>query len=221
MKKITFKTLLTNTRVLMASVSSIFAMIFMLFMDPIYSNYLLSAGVSDKYIGYFFGLWCGVYALCTPIVGWLCKYVPKLVLTQASFVMSFCALIMFGPSEVLGFPQSITIMIIGNASLGLAVSFVFVPLLSEIIDAVKEKEGMIEDSEDLNDLSSGLFNSSYAIGCLLAPILGGFFGGRFGFRYTCDIMAFSSLAYAVVYFLLNTMPYIVSRCESKNKVTHQ
>lgn len=80
-KKITFKTLLTNTRVLMASVSSIFAMIFMLFSDPIYSNYLLSAGVSDKYIGYFFGLWCGAYALCTPIVGWLCKYIPKVVLT--------------------------------------------------------------------------------------------------------------------------------------------
>lgn len=134
--------------------------------------------------------------------------------------MAFGALIMFGPSEWLGFPQSITIMIIGNAALGFAVSFVFVPLFSEIIDAVKEKEGMLEDSEDLNDLSSGLFNSAYAVGCLVAPILGGYFGERFGFRNTCDIMAFSSLAYAVIYFLLNTLPYIVRRCKSKSKLTH-
>jgi len=100
-------------------------------------------------------------------------------------------------------------MIVGNAFLGFAVSFIFIPLLAEIIDAVKDKEGITEDNEQVSDLASGVFNTSYAIGCLIAPILGGLFNDLYGFRYTCDIMAFSSLVLAAVYFVLNLIPFII------------
>lgn len=89
---------------MMASVSSIFAMIFMLFMDTIFSNYLLSIHVSEDYIGYIFAIPCGIYSVCSPLVGKLCQYVDKIYLTQFAFLLSFVALILFGPSEVLGFP---------------------------------------------------------------------------------------------------------------------
>lgn len=65
----------------MASISSIFAMIFMLFMDTILSNYLLKIGVGEDYIGYVFALPCFIYSVSAPIVGYLCKFVPKLYLT--------------------------------------------------------------------------------------------------------------------------------------------
>jgi Na+/melibiose symporter-like transporter len=145
--KVTFKMFLTNRRAVMASISSIFAMIFMIFYDTIYSNYLLSAGIPKEYIGYFFALGCAVYSIFSPIVGYICKFVPKLYLTQFSFVMAFISLIMFGPSEVLGFPQSLTLMILGNILNGFAISFIFVPLPAEIIDAVKDKEGITENNE--------------------------------------------------------------------------
>ena len=116
-------------------------MIFMLFMDTIYSNYLISIGVSEKNIGYFFALACFVYSICAPLVGILCKYISKPYLTQFAFIMSFIALTLYGPSEVLGLPPKLWIMIVGNAALGFAISFIFVPLLSEIIEAVKDKEG--------------------------------------------------------------------------------
>jgi MFS family permease len=106
---------------------------------------------------------------------------------------------------------------IGNCLDGVAVSFIFVPLLSEIVDAVKEKENITEESEQLNDLASGLFNTSYAIGCLIAPILGGVFNDLYGFRYTCDIFAFSSLAFAVVYFFGNMVPYLIERKRKKRR----
>jgi len=138
---------LTNKRAMVSAVSSIFAMVFMLFMDTIYSNYLISFGVSEKNIGYFFALSCLVYSIFSPLVGMLCNYIAKPYLTQFAFVMSFFSLILFGPSEVLGFPPKLWIMIVGNALLGLAVSFIFVPLLAEIIDAVKEKEGITGENE--------------------------------------------------------------------------
>ncbi len=57
------------------------------------------------------------------------------------------------------------------ALLGLSTPFIFVPLLSEIIEAVKEQEG-IEESPVLNDKASGLYNASYGIGTFLAPQIG-------------------------------------------------
>lgn len=74
-KKITFKMLLTNKRAVVSAVSSIFAMVIMLFMDTIYSNYLIDFGISDKNIGYFFALPCLIYSIFAPIVGWLCNYI--------------------------------------------------------------------------------------------------------------------------------------------------
>jgi MFS family permease len=131
--------------------------------------------------------------------------------------MSFFSLLLYGPSQFLGFPQSLTLMIIGNALLGFAVSFIFVPLLGEIIEAVKEKEGITEDNEQVSDLASGVFNTSYAIGCLIAPIMGGLLNDLVGFRYTCDIMAFSSLIFAGIFFLLNLLPYLIKRARTRSK----
>lgn len=100
--------------------------------------------------------------------------------------------------------------------MGFTLAFIFVPLLSEIVDAVKEKEGLLEENDNLNDLSSGFFNSSYAIGCLIAPIMGGILNDHFGFRKTCDIMAFSSLIYATVFFFVNMLPYLLEQRRKKS-----
>lgn len=127
-------------------------------------------------------------------------------------------LIFFGPSEVLGFPQTFTYVMIGNCIDGIAISLIFVPLLAEIVDAVKEKEGIDEENDQLNDLASGFFSASYAIGCLVAPILGGLFNDLYGFRATCDIFAFSSLAFAGIYFFVNLLPYLIVKYQKKRQL---
>ena len=106
----------------------------------------------------------------------------------------------------------------GSSLLGFALAFIFVPLLSEIVNAVKDKEGITGENEKLNDLASGFFNISYAIGCLIAPILGGVFNDLYGFRYTCDIFAFSSLAFSVIFFFGSIIPSIIS-LRNKKKAT--
>jgi hypothetical protein len=63
-------------------------------------------------------------------------------------------------------------LIIGISLLGVAVSLIFVPLLSEIIESVQEKEGLGENPI-LNDKSSAVFNASYATGCVTGPLVGG------------------------------------------------
>jgi MFS family permease len=102
--------------------------------------------------------------------------------------------------------------------LGISVSFIFVPLLSEIIAAVQEKENLGENP-NLNDKASGIFNTAYAIGCIIAPILGGTFTDNWGFRRCCDIMAFSSVTFAGLYFLLNILPGFFEKKPENNRVS--
>lgn len=93
----------------------------------------------------------------------------------------------------------------GLGLLGVACSIIFVPLLSEIIEGVQEKEGLGESAE-LNDKAAGLFNTAYAIGCIIAPILGGYLNEKVGFESTCDIMACSSLIFGFGYLIFRVIP---------------
>lgn len=61
------------------------------------------------------------------------------------------------------------------------------------------------ESAELNDKAAGLFNTSYAIGCIIAPILGGYLNEIYGFKITCDIMAVSSLIFGVAYLIFRVI----------------
>jgi MFS family permease len=210
-RNITYMTLIKNQRVILAWISLTLSCVIMIFYETILANYLLSLGISDHYIGYIFGLLFVMYSICVPIVGKLCEKVTKVYLTQLGFIFAFLALIMMGPSEILSFPQEKVLVICGVGFLGFSISFIFVPLLAEIVEGVKEKEKMIEESETLNDLAAALFNGGYAFGCLIAPVLGGFFNDRFGFRKTCDIFGLASIAYAAVLLVTNTIPQTIRK----------
>lgn len=99
----------------------------------------------------------------------------------------------------------------GSGLLGFTVNIAYVPCLSDIVHAITESEGIPEDDQKLNDLASGLVNSAYAFGSIFAPILGGFFNDRVGFRLTCDIFAMLTLVYCLIYFLVNVLPHIMKK----------
>jgi MFS family permease len=89
--------------------------------------------------------------------------------------------------------------LVGMGMLGFSSPFIFVPLLSEIIEAVREQENLPE-SPFLNDKASGIYNAAYGIGTFLAPQIGAILYGAEGFRYTCEIMAVCSLVLFICHF---------------------
>lgn len=91
------------------------------------------------------------------------------------------------------------------ALLGFSSPFVFVPLISEIIDAVREKEG-IPESPFLNDKASGLYNGAYGVGTFLAPLIGSALFEAVGFRSTTDIMSLCSFVLFFVHFSCSILP---------------
>jgi MFS family permease len=86
-------------------------------------------------------------------------------------------------------------------------AFIYVPLLPILIEALQESL-QIGENEELNDKASSMFNLSNAIGCIIGPIMGGFFNDMVGFRATCDTMAFLALTYSIAFFIFNILPEI-------------
>jgi hypothetical protein len=143
----------------------------------------------------------------------------------------FCgfALLMFGPSIMLGIKPTLAWTLVGIGSLGISVAFLFVPLLPEIISSVSEKEGL-ENSPFLADKASGIYNAAYGVGNCLAPIIGGIIAnakdalyendpqkkGLMGFRFTCDVMALSSFGFGFLYFIVVILPGLCRGNKSKS-----
>lgn len=209
--QITYKLFFTNMRAMTAIISSMFAMIFMLFYEPVLSKYLTDHfDVSENVVGYYFSIGCFTYAFASPFVGLLCSRIPRRYVTLAAFLMVAISMYLLGPSELLDFPDKLGLTLAGIGFLGFSVSFVFVPLLPEIVSAVSEKEG-IEQTPFLCDKASGIFNSAYGIGNCLAPLVGAALTQNLGFRYTCDIMGFSSLAFFFIYFFFAVLPALMQK----------
>lgn len=57
-----------------------------------------------------------------------------------------------------------------------------------------------DQERDVNNLSSGIYNSFLGFGQVLAPAYGAFVTEAFGFRVTADIVAVICLVFSIVYF---------------------
>jgi hypothetical protein len=76
MAQVTFKIFLSNLRAMTAIVSSMFAMIFMLFYEPIFAPYIEKQyDFDEKKVGYLLAIGCFTYAFGSPLVGVLCSKV--------------------------------------------------------------------------------------------------------------------------------------------------
>jgi MFS family permease len=130
-------------RAMTAIISSMFAMVFMLFYEPVLSKYLTDHfGVSENVVGYLFSIGCFTYAFASPFVGLMCSRVPRRYVTLVAFLMVAISMFLLGPSKVLSMPDKLGVTLTGIGFLGFSVSFVFVPLLPEIVSAVSDKEGI-------------------------------------------------------------------------------
>lgn len=56
--------------------------------------------------------------------------------------------------------------------------------------------------EEINDLSSGLFNMFLGIGQVLGPLYGAIVTEMYGYKVCCDFVAVISLFFAVLYYVI-------------------
>ena len=84
--------------------------------------------------------------------------------------MNCIAFFLIGPSLLFNMPDSLLFMAIGQVIGGYAVANMIIPCLSEAIANAMERYP--EHEQEVNDLSSGLYNSALGISYLIAPLYG-------------------------------------------------
>lgn len=88
--------------------------------------------------------------------------VQKRAVIIIACVLSFFGNLFVGPSKIFSFPDNIWMAVMGQVAHGVVDPFILIPSLPEMIDAVSPLYPGQE--EQINDLSSGLFNMFLGIG---------------------------------------------------------
>jgi MFS family permease len=156
------------------------------------------------------------YAIASPIVGILIKYVGGIYVLQGGFLISMISLAIFGPSEVLNFPDKLAYTIGGVSLLGTSMACYFVSGLSIIIKAMLEQLNQEHDNPRMNDKASALLTTFMSCGSILSPIVGGVLNDKHGFRSTCDILMLCSLIFGLFFFGSVVVPHLI--CSKKQNM---
>lgn len=114
--------------------------------------------------------------------------------------MSGVAFIFVGPSVLVCLPNSLFLMGVGQALVGIFTATMLIPGLPEMIESIKPKFPRSQERQ-VNDYSSGIFNSFLGIGQMLAPMYGSTVTEAVGFRKTADIVAIICFVFGIIYFL--------------------
>ena len=109
---------------------------------------------------------------------------------------SLCA----GPSKLIKLPDWLGIIIFSQVLHGLIDPFLLIPALPEMIDSASEKFPQ-SNINDINDVSSGLFNMFLGIGQICGPIISSSITKNFGFKTSCDTVAVISFIFGIIYFM--------------------
>ena len=114
--------------------------------------------------------------------------------------MNFVAFLCVGPSLLLRFPDSITIMCIGHALAGFFGSQILQVSMLEMIEDGNER---FPNRELLvAGMAVGAYRALIGIAQMIGPLYGSLVTKYLGFRLANDIIAFIDLATAIAYFSL-------------------
>jgi len=168
------------------------------FFDPTLADQLVPFNLSTTAVGLMFLLCGGIYTLTAPLWGclldrWSCCNLLMLFGSIATVV----SMLLIGPSPLLfNFDQSLLLMGISLAILGVAAGALYIPTFQNILDAVKEHG--YDDSFQTYGCVSGVFQSAFAFGAFMGPTLGGFGVQKIGFGWTTTIIAGVNLVFIFV-----------------------
>jgi MFS family permease len=111
-------------------------MIFENFKSAFLSTYLDKNGVDVAYHGWIIALSPFFYILSGNLIGYVIDKAPRRIFMFAAFILVSFALLLMGPSDLIGLPKLIWLLYIGSGLVGLASGFVFIPILPEVIESV-------------------------------------------------------------------------------------
>ena len=191
--------LLSYPRFLLAATSSGLVYFLCCYPEPILALRLKDFNLNAIEIGIFFAIWAIFYIPSSIAVQFLPRKISKRVTIITSSALCGLGFLLFGPSRVLGMPDSLVVLGIGQAFIGTFTAVMIIPGLPEMVEFAQNTFGQKYERE-INDLSAGIFNAFLGFGQGLAPLFGSLSMSKLGWRYTSDIVAFTCIVFALIYY---------------------
>lgn len=98
-----------------------------------------------------------------------------------------CSYIFLGPSEVLGIPESLWIVCLGDAIAGFFAAMIFSSLIPYMHQCAFEYENAKEEKNDILNILSSVYNSFTGMGGCTAYLIQPVLAEELGYRYLTDI----------------------------------
>jgi len=211
-----YSTFFKNKYSLLALLARLLSTLCYWFLDPILGLQLVELGMNDNNTGFVFALYSATWAIGSPVVGYICQYVNRRVVILVSFLLLAVSLLFVGPSVILGLQPSIPMALVSLSFLGLSVAGCYVPLVSEIVEAIETEESQ---RDQVADKISVLFCMLTALGSFLGPLSAGAITDATSFRFTTDVFALIAFVFALIYFLMSVIPtYFLKDPATKGKL---
>lgn len=170
---------------------------------PTLEFHMLSYGIKEKNIGYWFSLYTVGYIASSIILSRKYTFNKFYIILSGSILMGI-GYILLGPSPLL-FDRSFSLFCIGLLISGMSSSMVYgnlytVPSIPYIISIAHNDYGYEEDHR-LYDAISGLINISMSLGEILGPIVGSSL--KLSYEQIYTIVGFLFFIFSIIYSLIN------------------
>lgn len=118
------------------------------------------------------------------------------LIVGVSFLIQMVGVFMIGPIE--GFPNILTVVIVGLIVTGLAAPLSVIPAYEEMKEPFVESTNGVYDNDKLTDILSGLFNAGFSLGTIIGPITASSLTMSYGFRVCCLIIGLFTFGYSIL-----------------------
>ena len=134
-------------------------------------------------------------------------YLPKFIERRVTIIVcllgTYVAFIFCGPSQIFKMNDSLWLMGVGQALVGIFNPLCLIQGLPEMVDSVIRLPHFPKNKRrDINYKASGFFNAALGFGQIIAPLYGSNIKNIIGFRMTCDIVAIISLVFGFIYLFV-------------------
>lgn len=188
---------------------------------PTIEPHVLSYGIDEEYVGYWYSIYTGAYCTSALIMTRL-NTLPKQKTMFTGLCLLVIAMLLLGPCPFV-FDRNVYMAGVGHHLMGWAISIMYskhylVPLMPYLIE-VSHSEYNIPNDDRLNDSVSSIVNIFFCIGEIFGPVIGSllpeFYEEGLRYRMTYTITALFFATYAGVYAITN---WVLSRSQKlKNK----
>ena len=169
---------------------------------------LTDVGLADSQVGFVYSAEMFAYLIGCLFMACLCNNVPRKLSYFICFLIFVVALLLMGPSWILGFPRDKWFIIASFFLLGFNQVLLYIPIIPEMIERLQVDFDIVEERDpvlfsSLNDKVNDVYAFIYALSEFISPLIGTMLYKQLGQRITCDYLAFFNLTYALILFIFN------------------